>query len=66
MDTKKEFVLPNYSVKKTGIAKINDKKKQRQKIYIDTQNFLRKGHKITVIKVTQHPKKSFSYFPDYE
>lgn len=54
MYTKKEFVLPDYLVKKTGLAKIQDKKVQRQKINIDINNFLRKGNKITVIKPTRH------------
>lgn len=40
MDKKQAFVLPDYTVKKTGLAKLKNKKLQRQKLNIDIKNFL--------------------------
>ena len=66
MDKKQGFVLPDYTVKKTGLAKIKNKKLQRQKLNIDIKNFLRKGHKIKVLSTQKFRNKMFPCFPNNE
>lgn len=54
------------SIKATGLARIKDKKLQRQRLNLDIKNFLQKGYKIKKIPSRQGKYKYFPCFKDNE